>query len=503
MTTVNTWDLPEYQRIAAASFHKGKLSVSFQDGSHVNVEGHAVLPAGSSSPDWDQLEVGPYEITVPAEGGVVEIPWSSVRVLTDKAYSNHLAAIADEQARQVGLRIKELREARNFTGKELAERAGISPQSLSRIENGRHDVVFTTLQRILAAMGCSLRDLSVEPRSSTSLSSLMSRLSHVGIDRDLVLKRLLPAYGVVRDRLDGSDEDVLARLAAAVSRVFDWSTSKVLSGENLSLNLATSPVRYKMRGRTNELHAQAYSVYAHFLARCVVLATPDLVTRTLPTDPDEFRDQITAQYGALTFETMLRFVWDAGIAVLPLRDHGTFFGACWSIEGRIVIALKRMTDFQAGWLVDLGHESFHVTHHLSKNRPVILETSEIAALKPESEEEEEATEFANAVLLRNRAHDLAAETIQSARSEQNLKAAVQRIAKAHDVRPDVLANYLAYRLSAENQTNWWPTATSLQMTSPSPWSVARDILLSRLALGRLPADDRNLLLAALDGAISR
>ena len=34
----------------------------------------------------------------------------------------------------------------------------ITPQSLSRIEHGHHDVAFLTLSRILAAMGCNLRD---------------------------------------------------------------------------------------------------------------------------------------------------------------------------------------------------------------------------------------------------------------------------------------------------------------------------------------------------------
>lgn len=36
----------------------------------------------------------------------------------------------------------------------------ITPQSLSRIEHGHHDVAFQTLSRILAAMGCNLRDLA-------------------------------------------------------------------------------------------------------------------------------------------------------------------------------------------------------------------------------------------------------------------------------------------------------------------------------------------------------
>lgn len=93
----------------------------------------------------------------------VEIPWSTIRALTDKDYSAHLAAAAAEQAKKVGLRLRALRELRHLTSKEVAERAGITLQSLSRIEHGHHDVVFTTLQRILAAMGCSLQDLVVRP----------------------------------------------------------------------------------------------------------------------------------------------------------------------------------------------------------------------------------------------------------------------------------------------------------------------------------------------------
>jgi DNA-binding XRE family transcriptional regulator len=96
---------------------------------------------------------------VPTLDGLVEISWSAIRALTDRDYAAHLAAAAQEQARLVGLRIKALREQRGLTSKELASRAGISPQSLSRIENGHHDVVYTTLQRILAAMGASLKDL--------------------------------------------------------------------------------------------------------------------------------------------------------------------------------------------------------------------------------------------------------------------------------------------------------------------------------------------------------
>jgi DNA-binding XRE family transcriptional regulator len=52
-------------------------------------------------------------------------------VLTDGAYAAHLAAAAEAEARAIGQRVRELRQVRGLTGKELAARAGISAQTLS------------------------------------------------------------------------------------------------------------------------------------------------------------------------------------------------------------------------------------------------------------------------------------------------------------------------------------------------------------------------------------
>ena len=57
---------------------------------------------------------------------------------------SHLALEADNEARRVGRRLSALRKRSGLSSKALSERAGITPQSLSRIERGRHDVVFTT-----------------------------------------------------------------------------------------------------------------------------------------------------------------------------------------------------------------------------------------------------------------------------------------------------------------------------------------------------------------------
>ncbi len=151
----------DYQRINTADHRDGMLVVLFEDGFRATVEVTQLIPDGVGA-RWDALVVAQYEIGVPTPQGEVEIPWSTIRVLTDARYAEHLAAAADEQARHVGRRIRALREQRGLKSKDVAQRAGITPQSLSRIEHGRHDIVFTTLQRILAAMGYSLRDLATD-----------------------------------------------------------------------------------------------------------------------------------------------------------------------------------------------------------------------------------------------------------------------------------------------------------------------------------------------------
>lgn len=157
--TKDRWDELAYQRIASVAYADRCVTVCFEDGQRVSIEARRLLPERVHEADWTTLEHDEYEMRVQTAAGTCEIPWDTIRVLTDKGFSAHRAAAAEEEARLVGRRIRELREHRHLSSKDLAERAGITAQSLSRIELGRHDVVLTTLERILAAMGCSLRDL--------------------------------------------------------------------------------------------------------------------------------------------------------------------------------------------------------------------------------------------------------------------------------------------------------------------------------------------------------
>ena len=79
---------------------------------------------------------------------------------------------------------------------------------------------------------------------------------------------------------------------------------------------------------------------------------------------------------------------------------------------------------------------------------------------------------------------------------ERLKMAVQRVAAREKVPVDVLANYLAFRLSLEKKT-WWGAATNLQDFTSNPYEVTRDVLLERVNLDRLEPPDRELLQRAL------
>jgi DNA-binding XRE family transcriptional regulator len=146
--------------MVSATLEGNHLVVLFEDGAKVSIEVHRLLASRTQDMLWGEVHTSPYELILPTPDGKREIPWITIRLLTDSEFAAYNAQVAEEQAREIGQRLKEIRRNKGLSSKEVAERAGVTAQSLSRIENGHHDVVFTTLSRILAAMGATLADLA-------------------------------------------------------------------------------------------------------------------------------------------------------------------------------------------------------------------------------------------------------------------------------------------------------------------------------------------------------
>jgi DNA-binding XRE family transcriptional regulator len=156
------WDDLAYHRMSDVRIEDNTLTVAFEDGDQVSLPAERLVALDAGLPVWDALTWDPYEIQVPTSRGTVEVTWSTVRLLTDRDYATFMAAEARDYAFRMGARIRALRKSRGLSSKELAQRAGIAPNSLSRIELGRYDVTLGTLGSLLAAMGYSYADL-VDP----------------------------------------------------------------------------------------------------------------------------------------------------------------------------------------------------------------------------------------------------------------------------------------------------------------------------------------------------
>lgn len=504
---MNKWDSTSYQKITNAKFTHNKIEVSFENGDVVKIPKEVLISDIDLKIEWDKLKYHPYEIIIPAESEKIEIPWDELRVVTDKEYARYLANRAEEQARLIGNKIKQLREKKRIKGSELAERSGLTPQTISRIEQGHTDVSFSTLKKILASMGYTLKDLAKQEYESDienakkSYNQLIRKLGYVGIDSNLLTNKIIPNR---IQRILSSDplnqpELILDEAASYVSNIYGWSLEEIWGKQDLIIkDKPYEMAYYKKPANAVENQIKAYSHYAYYLAKIVLKSFLQKTKNEYPESLEEFKSSYLKKYQEIDLKSLLEFVWDLGICVLPLNDPGVFHGASWNIEGKHIIVLKQNTQFHSRWIFDLLHELYHIFTHLDKDNSSVIEVEEPNPFSDnEAIEELEANSFANQFIFGNRAEELAEKSVDLAKWKMEyLKNAVIKIAKKENIREDFLANYLAFRLSYQGQ-NWWGSASKLQIVEPNPFALTTNVLKDKIKMDKLSPMDYNLLSTAL------
>ena len=81
-------------------------------------------------------------------------------------------------AKTVGERIRELREAKGLTQREIANRIGIDDYYISRLENNHVNPTLATMQKIATALDVELRDFFPSAKAEF-------RITGPKLDRDL------------------------------------------------------------------------------------------------------------------------------------------------------------------------------------------------------------------------------------------------------------------------------------------------------------------------------
>ena len=402
------------------------------------------------------------------------------------------------------------RIATDMSQEELGQRLGVSKQMIQRYEASDYaSASLTRLKEVASALGVHFRGEASIPTKLPRVTKIFKRLASAGIERNFILDRVLPSAltAELEDANGEPDRNHVLRMLDKINEVFGWSPVDIFGTTPLLYDGAALSAGFKLPRNAAEKRTHAYAVYAHRLASIALKATSHLNSQPIPTEPKLVRNILVEQYGGVDFEPALRWVWRLGIAVLPLRDSAAFFGACWRQQGRNVIVLKQNTPHLARWLNDLLHELYHasVAPDLPERRVL-----ELNPLERRGEDEEDfANDFASDVVLDDRADTLAEMCVNEAeaararvRSRKGnvpfLKEAVCTVAAAESVPVDSLANYLAFRLSLQdNGPNWWGTAANLQRAHPDPWRIARNVFFEFARLDALDEPERELLTRAL------
>lgn len=392
------------------------------------------------------------------------------------------------------------RIASGLSQKALAERIGLKEQQIQRYESERYaSASYQRLQDVAAALSLRIRNDILLPTVPVSFTGLVRKLRQVGLDRDFLIEKLLPSGDAARAMGEvgtaDNDASLIASIGAVLERVFGWTQHNIFGAQALSApRFAAAEARFKMPAGRSQEATTLYAAYANYLAVVALKGARSLPISPIPIDATEMRAAIGKARQISTLRDVLNFAWDLGVVVLPLRDRGTFHGACWRYEGRNVIVLKQSSKHESRWIFDLLHELFHAGQRPDAETLEVIEGDETSVERRNSEEEIAASQFAGDVVLDGKAEQLAQRSVQAANgSIERLKSVVPKIARDEGVEIGALANYLAFRLSWQD-INWWGAAANLQNSAGGdPWAIARDVFFERFPFDVESELDRRLL----------
>jgi len=410
----------------------------------------------------------------------MDITWTQLRAATDPAFAQEMRRRDGEESRRIGLRLKALREDRNLSQRDLARLVGMSAPQLSKVESGTFDLRVSTVQTILRAMGASFAEIAGPDVPELSQRELRRRAERVGAPSDL-LERLLSFTP--------------RRLTMKVlEKAFGWTRDDLIA-DRLTLRELPAGLRFKAMRKQTPTESPVVGL-GYTISQLVRENVAIAAFRGVPEDPEQLRSQASEPNGEVTFASLLRWTWGAGIAVIPLYGRGGFSAAVWTVGSAPVVVLKETREFAAFWLFDLAHELGHIASgHGAEDGVIDVESPHPHA--GSDADEEDANTFALRLLL-PRHEQLLEEVRREARgSHLRFKGAVVTVARRAKVSPGVLGMIAAYELTEVGQyKDRWGSATNLARPDGSGREVAERLIREHLSAERLSEVD-----AALVGSL--
>ena len=420
-------------------------------------------------------------ITVADAAAARTISWSHLRAATDPDFAQAMRQQDAEESRRIGCRLRALREDRGFSQRDLAALVGMSSPQLSKIEKGTSDLRFSTIQTLLRAVGASLDDISGPEALELSQKAIRKAAEAQGVGKDL-MERLL----AVSPR---------SSVPALLQRAFGWRIRDLASGDVPPSQQAGFV--FKATRQQNATGSPMVAL-ARRVAEIVHHHAELAPYRGVPSDATEVRTQLGG--GEVRLSALLGWMWDRGVAVVPLHGQGGFCSAAWAVGESPTAVLKETRDLAVFWLFDLAHELGHIAHgHLNSGGVVDVDN-----LRPgespggDDAQERDANVFALQLLLGDYRSLLDEIRRESRGNYLRFKGAVATVARKRNVSTGLLGMVAAYELNDIGEPkDRWGSATNLARVEGAGRDIVTRELRGRVDFDRLSAIDSMLLEAAV------
>jgi len=481
---VEPWAAPGYGDVTGVSKVGDDLEVTFGNGDLIRIAPSVLGVSGSFELD-PQPTLDGTSVRISTSEGPRDLSWIRLRSATDPAFARQMREEDTNEARRVAHRLKALREDLGLTQRDVAALAGMTSPQLSKIESGTFDLRISTVQSLLRAMGASLSDISRPGTPEISQKAMRKRAEKAGVARDLF------------DRLAAAASRV--QLPQLLDRGFGWTMDTLTAGVPTSPELEGA-VQFKTTSSSDPNESPLLSLAAT-VTRIISehLKIPE--ARPIP-DATTVRSEILDSAGQVTLESLLEWMWDHGIPVIPLHGKAGFCAAVLALDRNPAVIIKETREHLAYWLFDLAHELGHLANgHVHQEALV-----DVDALSPggrhehQDEQEDAADEFALELLLGNAGALIRQVEAESLGSYMRFKGAVVTVARKANVNAGLLGVVAAYGLSDLGEPkDRWGSANNLSAADGPGRVFVREALARRLTVPVTPDLDRLLVDATVLG----
>ncbi len=477
------WLAPGYGDITGATKIGNDLEVTFGNGDLVRIDPSVLGVTGTFEIGADR-DVDGAGVRIVTSSGVRDISWLQLRVATDPAFARQMREEDANEARRIAHRLKALREDRGLSQRDVAALAGMTSPQLSKIESGSFDLRVSTVQALLRAMGATLGEISRPGTPEISQKVMRKRAEDVGVARDLV------------DRLIHVGSRV--QVPALIGRAFDWTMDALASGTMPRPALA-GPVQFKTTTHTGDPAASPLLTLGTTVAQIIRRHTDIVAAPRSIGSPSVVRSEMVDASGEVTLVSMVEWMWDHGIPVIPLHGKGGFCAAVLAVGSGPIVIIKETRDHVAYWMFNLAHELGHIAlGHAHDNGLVDVDALTPAGDATQDAQENAANEYALALLLDSATDLLGRVETESRGSHLRFKGAVVTVARQANVNAGLLGVVAAKALTHVGEPkDRWGSANNLSLADGAPRPVVREALQRRLTSSIEPELDRLLVQATV------